>query len=218
LKDLVLGQVKINESLNKKLVANDKTLKNINIKIETLSFALENQLSFNKMIETQLAQIAAAIPAAEIGRIPRQPKAPVENVSMITTRWGNPSRKLSHTNRAGTPTQRTNVWGGQTTLRKGDLGVPMISCSIYGCQYDEALCDLGASVNIMPKVIFEQLQHPTLSPTRMCLQLADSTIRYPEGIVENLLVRVKNFFVLADFVVLDMEGDLGVQLILGDPS
>jgi hypothetical protein len=65
----------------------------------------------------------------------------------------------------------------------------------------------------MPKVIFEQRKYPALSPTRMCLQLTDSTIRYPEGIVENLLVRVKNSFILADFVVLNMESDLGVQLI-----
>jgi hypothetical protein len=30
-------------------------------------------------------------------------------------------------------------------------------------------------------------------------------------------VRVKKSFILADFVVLDMEGDIGVQLILGWP-
>jgi hypothetical protein len=64
----------------------------------------------------------------------------------------------------------------------------MISSSIYDCYYDQTLCDLGSSMNIMSKVIFEQLRYPALSPTRMCLQLAESTIRYPEGIVENLLV------------------------------
>ena len=32
-----------------------------------------------------------------------------------------------------------------------------------------------------------------------------------------MLVRIKNSFVLADFVVLDMEGDTGIQLILGRP-
>ena len=51
----MLGQAKINENINKKLLANDKTLENLNIKIETLSSTLRNQLSFNKMIETQLA-------------------------------------------------------------------------------------------------------------------------------------------------------------------
>ena len=51
----------------------------------------------------------------------------------------------------------------------------------------------------------------------MCVQLVDSTVRYLEGVVENLLVKVKNTFILADFMVLDMEGDLGIPLILGQP-
>ena len=51
----------------------------------------------------------------------------------------------------------------------------------------------------------------------MCVQLADSTIRYPEGIAKNVLVRVCDSFILADFVVMDIEGDLGIELILGRP-
>ena len=69
----------------------------------------------------------------------------------------------------------------------------------------------------MPKIIFEQLQYPALSQTRMFIQLADSTVRHPEGIVENIYVRIRNCFVLTDFVVLNMEGDLGLDLILGRP-
>ena len=49
------------------------------------------------------------------------------------------------------------------------------------------------------------------------LQIADSTNRYPEGIAEHVFVRVRDSFVLADFVVMDMEGDLGVDLVLGRP-
>ena len=51
----------------------------------------------------------------------------------------------------------------------------------------------------------------------MFVQLADSTVRHPEGIVENIYVRIRNCFVLADFVVLNMDGDLGLDLILGRP-
>ena len=51
----------------------------------------------------------------------------------------------------------------------------------------------------------------------MCVQLADSTIRYPEGIAKNVLVCVRDSFVLADFVVMDIEGDLGIELIIGRP-
>ena len=69
----------------------------------------------------------------------------------------------------------------------------------------------------MPKVTFEKLSYPSLSPTTMCVQMADSTMRYPEGVMENLLVKVKNTFILTDFMVLDMEGDLRIPLILGRP-
>ena len=52
MKDLVLGQAKINKNLTKKLMIKDKMLENINSKIETLSSSVKNQLYFNKMIET----------------------------------------------------------------------------------------------------------------------------------------------------------------------
>ena len=69
-----------------------------------------------------------------------------------------------------------------------DPGVPMISCSIYVKHFEQCLYDLGASVNIMPKVIYEELQYPALSPTTMLVQHADSTVRYPEGITGNIFV------------------------------
>ena len=93
----------------------------------------------------------------------------------------------------------------------------MISCSIFDQYYEHALCNLGASVNIMPMVIYEKLLYPALSPTYMCVQLVDSTIHYPEGIAKNVLVRVRDSFVLADFMVMDIEGNLGIELILGRP-
>ena len=98
-----------------------------------------------------------------------------------------------------------------------DPGVPMISCSIYDKYYEHCLCDLGSSVNIMPKVIVEELHYPALSLTSMLVQLADSTTRYPEGVVKNMLVQVNGSFILANFTVMDMEGDLGMHLILGRP-
>ena len=53
---------------------NDKMIENINSKLESLSSFAKNQLSFNKMIETQIAQIAAAIPINNTGKIPEQPE------------------------------------------------------------------------------------------------------------------------------------------------
>ena len=54
LRDLVCGQAKINESLQKKLAATDKSMETIHAKMDGFSTAIKNQLSFNKMIETQL--------------------------------------------------------------------------------------------------------------------------------------------------------------------
>jgi hypothetical protein len=191
LRELVLGQVKINENINKKLLANDKTLENLNVNLETLSSMLKNQSSFNKMIETQLAQIAAALHVAENGKIPGQPEPPIESVNMVLSVWGNTSQMPPRTNHAGKyNSPRNDSWDGLVATVQEDPGVLMISCSIYNKYYEHALCDLGASVIIMPKVIFEELQYPTLSPTTMLVQLADSTIRYPEGIAEHAFVRV----------------------------
>jgi hypothetical protein len=90
LKDLVLGQEKINENLTKKLTYNDKMLENINFKIKGLTSSVQNQLSFNKMIETKLAQIAASIPVNNEGKILRQPKNYLEKVNAVTTRVVSP--------------------------------------------------------------------------------------------------------------------------------
>ena len=85
---------------------------------------------------------------------------------------------------------RNDSWDGLVAAVQKDPGVPMISCSIYVKHFEQCLCDLGASVNIMPKVIYEELDYPAPSPTTMLVQLVDSTIRYPEGIAEHIFVRV----------------------------
>lgn len=84
MKDLVLGQAKINENLTKKLFFNDKVFENINAKLEALSSSVKNQASFNKMIETQMAQIAASIPVNDTGKIPGQPEPSSEFVHAAT--------------------------------------------------------------------------------------------------------------------------------------
>jgi hypothetical protein len=66
----------------------------------------------------------------------------------------------------------------------------------------------------MPMVVFDKLNYTFLSPTTMCLQLADQSVRFPAGIVEDIPVRVRDFFVPVDFIVLDMDVDTRTPLIL----
>jgi len=89
-------------------------------------------------------------------------------------------------------------------VKKKDLGCSTIDCSIRSQNFENALCDLGASVSVMPKKVFDKINYSTLTPTSMCLQLAEQLVRYPVGIAENILVKIQNFFVPIDFVVLDM--------------
>ena len=49
-------------------------IENIKSKLEGLSSSIKNQLSFDKMIETRIAQIVAAILVNNMGNIPGQPK------------------------------------------------------------------------------------------------------------------------------------------------
>jgi uncharacterized coiled-coil protein SlyX len=88
IKDLVFGQARIYESLNKKLAANEKVLENLNSTIESFTSTIKNQLNFNKMIETQLAQLAASLPSSESGGIPRQPEPTRENLKSVIMRVG----------------------------------------------------------------------------------------------------------------------------------
>jgi hypothetical protein len=91
LKDLVFGQAKINDGFNKKTTAYDKALESLNVKIDNLSYALKNQLSFNKMIEIQLAQLAALVPSTEDEKILGQLVSSCENFCAMSTRWGKSS-------------------------------------------------------------------------------------------------------------------------------
>ena len=101
--------------------------------------------------------------------------------------------------------------------KKEDPGCPTIDCSIRKQHFNSALCDLGASVSVMPASFYKKLEHATLEPTSMCLQLADQSVRHPLGITENIPVKIRDFLVPVDFVVLDMSPDSKVSIILGRP-
>jgi hypothetical protein len=60
--------------------------------------------------------------------------------------------------------------------KKKDPGCPTIDCSIGDQHFNNALCDLGASVSVMPATIFNKLNFTMLEPTSMCLQLADQSV------------------------------------------
>jgi hypothetical protein len=63
LRDIIRDQVRIDVEVGKKIHATDELLEDINAKMDSFTVATQNQLSFNKMLETQIQQISAAIPS-----------------------------------------------------------------------------------------------------------------------------------------------------------
>jgi hypothetical protein len=95
-------------------------------------------------------------------------------------------------------------------------GCPTIPCSVGSFKFEKVLCDLGASVSVMPRDVFEKLRLP-LEPTGMCLELGDNSILYPLGIAEDVPMKVGHHFIPVDFVVLEMGEREKPPLILGRP-
>ena len=69
----------------------------------------------------------------------------------------------------------------------------------------------------MPYKLFKKLGLRELKPTRMSIQLANRSIKYPKVIIEDMLVKIDKFIFLVDFVTLDMDEDIEISLILGQP-
>ena len=286
-------------------------MENINFKLDGFASVFRNQLSFNKMIETQLAQLVVLVPANESGRILGQPEPSVENVKAITTRGGKSTCDPPYPNLVGTcnapeaPSSNTaveEVWPERTgpqeccdmrllpflqrykepsvdeqfarfveviqkihinvplldamqvptyaryvkdildnkrplpttklvklteecsnvilhklLEKKKDPGCPTITCSIGTQKFNQALSDLGASVSVMPKDVFDKLNITVLTPTPMRMQLANSSVCYLARIAEGVPDKIRDFFISVDFVVLDMDSEKKTSLILGRP-
>jgi len=102
------------------------------------------------------------------------------------------------------------------TKRK-DLGSFHIPCAIRETMFDKGLCDLGASINLMPLSLMKRLQINELMPTDVVIRLVDKTQKQAIGVVENVLVKVGNYFLPTDFVILEMEESHLHPIILGRP-
>ncbi|XP_050895834.1 uncharacterized protein LOC127102514 [Lathyrus oleraceus] len=98
-----------------------------------------------------------------------------------------------------------------------DLGSFFLPCIIGKFVIYKALCNLGASVSLMPLSICERLKLREVRPTRMSLQLANHSIKFSVGILENFPIRIGQFYIPTDFIVMDIKEDSSIPIILGRP-
>jgi len=122
-------------------------------------------LSFNKIIETQIAQIAAALPVSDSGKFPGQPETSLESIKMVSMRFDKPLCRENHDYLIDPP----------FITKKEDPGRPTITCSIDPHVFHNAFYDLGASINVMSKVIYDKILGGPLSIAHFWLQMADQS-------------------------------------------
>ena len=93
----------------------------------------------------------------------------------------------------------------KTLPKYKDPGCPTISCTIGDYILEHALLDLRASVNLITFSVYQKLELGELNPTSVTLQLASCSVREPRGIVEDVLVKIEQFYYPIDFIVLDYQ-------------
>ena len=90
-------------------------------------------------------------------------------------------------------------------IKKRDPGAPMITSKIGGMSFTRSLLDTGASINILPKAVFDHHHVEELQPFLVELWLADGSARKPHGLVEDIIVRIEDYYFPVDFLVVDMK-------------
>ncbi|GJU66600.1 hypothetical protein Tco_1252859 [Tanacetum coccineum] len=101
--------------------------------------------------------------------------------------------------------------------KEKDLGSFTLPCFINNVCFDNALVDLGDSFSVMPLLTYLNLRLGELAHTKLIVELADRTVKYPKGIAKNMLVGIGKFVFPVDFIILNMPEDIKVPLILGRP-
>src|SRR4051812_13636677 len=80
-----------------------------------------------------------------------------------------------------------------------------------------ALCDLGASISVMPSKVYDMLDLPPLEKCYVDVHPVEITAKNPLGRVNNVLIKFNNNLVPVDFFVLDIECNASCPITLGRP-
>ena len=89
-----------------------------------------------------------------------------------------------------------------------------IPVTIGALSVDNALLDLGASINLIPLAMLKKIGDLEIKSTKMTLKLANRVTKYRYGVLEDVLVKVDKFTFPVDFIMMDIEEDKEVPLIL----
>jgi hypothetical protein len=99
----------------------------------------------------------------------------------------------------------------------GETKAPTIECILGPFKVRYALCDWGACMNIIPKMVYDCLDEDPLISVSWCMELVDSSKVQPYGTVKDVLIEVQDSSILVDFIVIDMDPRQKTTIILGRP-
>ncbi|GJX19162.1 mitochondrial proton/calcium exchanger protein-like protein isoform X1, partial [Tanacetum coccineum] len=187
--------------------------------------AIRNQGASIKTLKIQIRQMSKVLQERRFGSVPSSTKAnPRDQVKLISTTIEADScliRRIGSSQYAGSyGLQFLDAYSeaSQSIPRKEkDPRSFTLPCFINHVCFDNALADLGASVSVMPLSTYLNLGLGELAHTKLPVELADRTVKYPKGISENMLVSIGKFVFPVDFIILDMPKDIKVPLILRRP-
>ena len=92
-------------------------------------------------------------------------------------------------------------------LKQKDVGEFTIPCVNDNARFKRALCDLGASISVIYKHVYDSLSLEPLNKSSIVIQLANCSFIYPLSVVKDVLVKINSLVSPCDFYILEMECD-----------
>ncbi|XP_073269608.1 uncharacterized protein [Primulina huaijiensis] len=184
---------------------------------------LQNQDASIKGLENQIGQLAKMItsrdPRTLLSNTETNPK---EQVKAITLRSGKVlEKKEKEKEDQGEEAADTSI-----ALKKAKLDaqfskfLEVFKKLHINISFADSLMQIPSYAKFLIDILANKRKKLRLGkpkPTRMSLQLATGSVKFPRGVIEDVLVKVGKFIFPGDFVVLDMEEDRETPLILGRP-
>ncbi|GKD92939.1 hypothetical protein Tco_1372776 [Tanacetum coccineum] len=172
--------------------------------------SIRNQGASIKILDIKIGQISKVLQERGFGSLPSSTKMnPRDKVKSISTTIEADSHPI--------PYSKASQIDESIPQKEKDPGSFPLPCFINNVFFDNTFIDLGASVSVMPLLTYLNLGLGELAHTKLIVELADMTVKYPKGIAKNILVRIGKFTFPIDFIILNMPEDVKVPLILGRP-
>ncbi|XP_040955990.1 uncharacterized protein [Gossypium hirsutum] len=160
------------------------------------------------------------MPPPFLGRLAKDKKKKrrKKKSSKHSRRWS--KRRLIGNERVNVGENVSAVLQKKVPPKYNDQRMFAIFCEIGNVGIKKSMCDLGASINVMPYPIYKLINAGPLKETGVIIQLADRSVVYPEGLLEDVLVKVNELVFPADFYIINMEDDNSTnssEILLGRP-